>query len=118
MTLEEGALEVYEELSRKFYFFPNNCCKITAILMYSKGYPIVFGNIEVDNYYGQGKVFIKKDVYWNYDPITKTHFDITASQLNQHLSEEKKLPKIAIWKDGEETIYKEIKRGLTPYQVI
>jgi hypothetical protein len=98
------ALEIRGELDRSIDMFPNRCCKFAVLNMNKKGYGINQGVIRLDNYCSLG---IDKEIvhYWNFDRESGVEFDITASQFNIHLSSERAMSEIEVWKKGENLIY-------------
>lgn len=117
MGLGEEVKEVYDDLCERISLFPYRCCMFAARAMHSLGYEIIAGSVELDNYCGSGKNH-KIFHYWNYDPKSKSYFDITASQFNPMLKDSH-LPEIAVWREEElPSIYKIFKRNISPCEVL
>lgn len=95
MRFLEDALEVREELKSGFPLFPSLCCKIAVRKMSERGYLIVAGFVEVDNYCGLGERKRMRHL-WNYDKETGKEFDITASQFNIHFKD-RRFEDIEVW---------------------
>jgi hypothetical protein len=107
MPLEQDisdSLNILKEID----FFPDNCCKFAVTHLNNRGYNIKVGYVHLDDYCNLG---IEKDIlhFWNYDKKTGMNIDITAGQFNNHLSKDKKLQGINLWKDDSQNdIYTEI----------
>lgn len=117
MDINRDANEAIDKLKEILELFPYRCCKFAVKEMSERGYEIVQGIVKLDNYCGLGQ-FKERIHYWSFDPETQQNIDITASQLNIHLSDEKKLPYIAIWKDGQLEIYVTERTRFPPSRVI
>ncbi len=113
MTLEQNAKETWQMMKRMIVLFPSRECKRAAVMMNQRhGYEIVEGTVHLDNYCCLG---IKQDInhWWVRDHETGKNCDITAGQFGGY-SKQFDFPKIAIWNDGEISIYKEARRGRMP----
>ena len=116
MGLAEEVKATYDRLAEKISLFPYKCCMLAARAMHSLGYEIIEGSVELDNYCGSGEDY-RIPHYWNYDPKSKSYFDITASQFNPMLKGSP-LPEIAVWREDELTsMYKIFKRDISPYEM-
>jgi len=88
---------------------------LAVVELHRRGYEIVAGMVNVDNYCGMGTT-LEWPHYWNHDPATKQDFDITASQFNIHIRDGK-MPEILKWEPGQNQHFKATKRGISPEYV-
>jgi len=83
MTLEYDIKEAIKITKRFAPNFPLHVCTIAPKVMSHFGYKIVAGTVKLDNYCNIGKLK-ELPAYWNIDPRTNMHIDITARQYKEH----------------------------------
>ncbi len=108
MSFLEDAKAAWKDLEMPELFL--RCCKCAAAAMAMKGYPIVVGTVNLDNYCGMGKFELTH--FWNYDPESGKEFDITAVHLNPYLSPARRLQDIAVWEEGRSLVHHAQRKGL------
>lgn len=116
MTLAKDGEEVYEMLKKRSWIFPYKQCGIAVSELAKKGYKIILGWVEFNEPLSGEKTTIPH--YWNYHPETLEELDITGSQFNINLEEDKCRPKIGTWTPNQRPeIYREHKRDIDPRDV-
>ena len=117
IDLEIKAKNTRDILKNNLKLFPYRCCKFAVIEMYEKNFEIIKGIVRLDNYC---EMNISREIphFWNRCSKTGKNIDITASQFNIHLSENKQLPDIFIWSKRNNTFYTEERTNLKPNEII